>query len=90
MVVPLWRQNGQPLVASVIVIDGIVVAGIVVAGMMVVTIDNTPVLPSCVAGMALPIPLLVNGVGIVMADVSGGVWLFVPSYMLPFAPFAKV
>lgn len=75
IVVPLWRQNVQPLGTSVIVIDGFVVGEFVVAGIVVVIVDSMPVVPSWVAGIALPMPLLVNGVGIVNVEVLGGAWL---------------
>lgn len=53
------------------VIEGAVLAAIVVAGMTVVTVDNSADVPSSVAGIALPTPLLVHGVGIAIVVVLG-------------------
>lgn len=53
------------------VIEPPVLGASVVAGSIVVPIDKLAVVPSPVAGMALPTPLLVQGLGNDKVEVSG-------------------
>lgn len=75
-------QGGQllhPVIVAISVIDSLVVAAIVVAGTTVVPVDNVPIVPSPVAGIALPSPLLVKGRGMDIVLVSGLLVLDGPS-----------
>lgn len=71
MVVSHGGQLPQPVIVAIRVIELLVVAAIVVAGTTVVPVDNVPIVPSPVAGIALPSPLLVKGLGLDMVLVSG-------------------
>lgn len=73
---------------SIIVMELPVLGGVVVAGMVLVTTDMMADVPKPVAGIALPSPELVHGVGIGKVEVSGITELETdPLYILPVVPF---
>lgn len=77
MVVFQGGQLPQFVIVAMRVIESLVLGASVVAGMTVVPVDRLAVVPSSVAGMALPTPLLVHGVGTDMVAVSGLIELMV-------------
>jgi len=91
MVVFQGGQLPHSVIVAMRVIESPVLGASVVAEMTVVPVDRLAFVPSSVAGMALPTPLLVHGVGTDIVEVSGLVELVVsPLYMLPLVPFLKV
>lgn len=77
MVVFQGGQLPQPVIVAMSVTESPVLGAAVVAGKMVVPVDRLAVVPSPVAGTALPTPLLVHGLGNDMVAVSGFIELMV-------------
>lgn len=71
MVVLFGLQRSQPMLEGTMVSEGAVLAAIVLPAMTVVPVNSSAVVPSSVAGIALPTPLLVHGVGIAIVVVLG-------------------
>jgi len=71
-------QLPQPVIVAMSVIESPVLGTSVVAGKTVVPVDKLAVVPSPVAGMALPTPLLVHGLGKDRVAVSGFIELIRP------------
>jgi len=78
MVVFQGGQLPQPVIVAMSVIESAVLGASVVAGKTVVPVDKLAVVPSSVAGMALPTPLLVHGLGKDRVAVSSFIELIRP------------